>query len=342
MSKIQASECRPGRNCPLRYRYSPAVFRRPPDFGADTLYVIGGLYGNVEALHEILAMKARDERDGPAVRLLFNGDFNWFDIDDQSFDEINETVLSHAATQGNVEAELHSDEDVGCGCAYPSYVDQTIVDYSNAIIEELRGRAARKPELVRRITALPMHALVEVGGENIGVMHGDPQSLAGWGFAVENLYPLDRDLRSRLGCTDVNAATTEAQVHGYFREARTRAFACTHTCLPFMQDFSIDGRTHVIVNNGSAGMPNFRANVAGLITRFSVDPRPPASGLYGTLLGNIRVDAIPVSYDQEAWSRRFAANWPEGSAADRSYAKRIVRGPDFSIDEAVRLHQQLR
>ena len=115
-------------------------------------------------------MKARDERDGPAVRLLFNGDFNWFDLDDQSFDEINETVLSHAATQGNVEAELHSDEDVGCGCAYPSYVDQTIVDYSNAIIEELRGRAARKPELVRRITALPMHALVEVGGENIGVI----------------------------------------------------------------------------------------------------------------------------------------------------------------------------
>ncbi len=104
-----------------------------------------------------------------------------------------------------------------------------------------------------------------------------------------------------------------------------------------MQDFSVDGRTHVIVNNGSAGMPNFRASIAGLITRFSVDPRPPAGGLYASRLGNIRVDAIPVSYDQGVWSRRFAANWPEGSAAERCYAKRIVCGPDFSINEAVRL-----
>jgi hypothetical protein len=327
----------PGRSCPLRYRYSPAVFRRPPDLRADTLYVIGGLYGNVEALHEILAMKAREEVDGLEVSLFFNGDFNWFDIDGQSFDEINETVLTHAAIQGNVEAELDSDDDVGCGCAYPSYVDQAIVDYSNAIIESLRACAGRRPELVRRIAALPMHALVEMGGENIGIIHGDPESLAGWGFAVENLHPLDRDLRSRLGCTDAHAATTAAQVAGYFGDAQVRAFACTHTCLPFMQDFSVGGQSRMVVNNGSAGMPNFRATTAGLITRFSVDPRPPATGLYGSLLGNIRVDAIPVAYDHEAWLRRFAANWPTGSAAERSYAKRIADGPEFFLSEAVRL-----
>lgn len=331
----------PGRSCPLRYRYSPAVFRRAADFRADTLYVIGGLYGNVEALHEILAMKATEERNGPEVRLLFNGDFNWFDIDDQSFDEINETVLTHAAIQGNVEVELDSEEDVGCGCAYPSYVDQTTVDYSNSIFEDLRECAARKPELVRRITALPMHALVEVGGENIGVIHGDPESLAGWGFAVENLYPLDRDLRSRLGCTDGDAATTEAQVYGYFREAQVRAFACTHTCLPVMQNFSVDGQTNLVVNNGSAGMPNFRGTTAGLITRFSTDPRPPENGLYGSIIGNVRVDAIPVDYDQPAWLRRFNANWPKGSPAYRSYAERIIGGPDFALVDAVRLDERI-
>ena len=268
---------------------------------------------------------------------MFNGDFNWFDIDDQSFEEINETVLGHAAIQGNVEAELDSDDDIGCGCAYPSYVDQATVDCSNAIIEDLRECAARKPHLVGRIAALPMHALAEVGGESIGVIHGDPASLAGWSFALENLPPLDGDLRSRLGCTDVHAATTRAQVHGYFGEARVRAFACTHTCLAYMQDFAIDGRPHLVVNNGSAGMPNFRATTAGLITRFSVDPRPPATGLYGSGLGNIRVDAIPVAYDQQSWLRRFAANWPKGSAAERSYSQRIVDGPDFSLAEAVRL-----
>lgn len=330
-----------GRSCPLRYRYSPSVFRRAPDFGADTLYVVGGLYGNVEALHEILAMKAREERHGTRVRLLFNGDFNWFNIDDGSFDEINDTVLAHAAIQGNVEAELDGEEDVGCGCAYPPYVDQTTVDCSNAIMERLRECAARRPDLVARTAQLAMHSLVEVGGQRIGIVHGDPESLAGWGFAVENLQPLDGSLRSRLGCSDAHDSTSDARVRGYFREARVSAFACTHTCLPVMQDFSIDGRVHLVVNNGSAGMPNFQATIAGLITRFSADPRPPAGACYGRTLGDMRVDAIPVIYDQAAWLQRFHANWPPGSAAYRSYARRISDGPDFSLDEAARLRERM-
>ena len=36
----------PGRSCPLHYRYAPQSLRRPPEIAADTLYVIGGLYGN--------------------------------------------------------------------------------------------------------------------------------------------------------------------------------------------------------------------------------------------------------------------------------------------------------
>ena len=332
----------PGRSCPLRYRYSPAAFRRAPDLRAETLYVIGGLYGNVEALHEILAMKAREERDGLDVRLLFNGDFNWFDIDDQSFHEINNTVLEHAAIQGNVEAELDSDDDVGCGCAYPSYVDQATVDYSNAIMERLRECAARSPELVRRIENLAMHALVDVGGERIAVVHGDPESLAGWGFAVENLHPLDHDLRLRLGCAHLDHATTEAQIRAYFRNAQVRAFACTHTCLPVMQNLFFDGQSHLVVNNGSAGMANFCGTTAGLITRFSTDPRPPARSLYGSISGTIRVDAIPVDFDQSAWLRRFNRNWSKGSPAERSYAGRIVDGPDFSLAEAVRLSEGTR
>ncbi|HTD90985.1 MAG TPA: hypothetical protein VK663_10005, partial [Burkholderiales bacterium] len=65
----------PGRSCPLHYRYSPKDFARAPDFNADTLYVIGGLYGNVPALQAALALAAQE----PApVTLAFNGDFNWF------------------------------------------------------------------------------------------------------------------------------------------------------------------------------------------------------------------------------------------------------------------------
>ena len=43
----------PGRTCPPHYGYSPRVFARAADFEADTLYVIGGLYGNVLALDAI-------------------------------------------------------------------------------------------------------------------------------------------------------------------------------------------------------------------------------------------------------------------------------------------------
>ena len=36
-----------GRVCPVDYTYSPAVFARAPDLTAETLYVVGGLYGNL-------------------------------------------------------------------------------------------------------------------------------------------------------------------------------------------------------------------------------------------------------------------------------------------------------
>lgn len=335
---LEVLETKPGRSCPLRYRYATQALRAEPLVCADTLYVIGGLYGNVEALRAILALKLAEERAAaPPVKLLFNGDFNWFDIDEASFREINDTVLAHDAIQGNVEAELDGEGDVGCGCAYPPYVDQQTVDCSNAIMERLRERAARHPRLVRRLRQLPMHRTVRVGEERIGVLHGDPQWLAGWGFAVENMEPLDERLRTRLGCGPDDPVTTEAHVMRYFQEADVRVFACTHTCLPFVQDFAIDGRAHLVVNNGSAGMPNFRGDIAGLITRVSIDLHPPAGGLYGAAIGTVRIDALSVAYDREAWLRRFLGNWPKGSPAHRSYFRRLTEGPRFGLAQAVRL-----
>ena len=40
----------PGRSCPLSYRYAPSIFNRDADVHAETIYVVGGLYGNVQAL----------------------------------------------------------------------------------------------------------------------------------------------------------------------------------------------------------------------------------------------------------------------------------------------------
>jgi hypothetical protein len=38
-----------GRSCPLAYRYQPEALARPSQLAADTLYVVGGLYGNLAA-----------------------------------------------------------------------------------------------------------------------------------------------------------------------------------------------------------------------------------------------------------------------------------------------------
>jgi len=68
----------PGRGCPLHYRYSPSDLACAPELAAETLYVIGGLYGNLPALDQIAAVAADEPR--PPL-LVFNGDFNWFNID---------------------------------------------------------------------------------------------------------------------------------------------------------------------------------------------------------------------------------------------------------------------
>ena len=46
----------PGRQCPLAYRYGPEALALAPTQTCDTLYVIGGLYGNPYALEAILTL----------------------------------------------------------------------------------------------------------------------------------------------------------------------------------------------------------------------------------------------------------------------------------------------
>ena len=46
----------PGRFCPAHYGYAPGDFARAVDFVADTLIVVGGLYGNLAALDAAQAL----------------------------------------------------------------------------------------------------------------------------------------------------------------------------------------------------------------------------------------------------------------------------------------------
>ncbi|MGH6895648.1 MAG: metallophosphoesterase family protein [Geminicoccaceae bacterium] len=307
----------------MRYRYSPLSLNRPPQIRANTAYVIGGLYGNREALDTILAMAEQERQRGADVTLIFNGDFHWLDIGPEDFVHVSETVLRYAATSGNVEAELAAeDTEAGCGCAYPEYVSEAVVARSNAIMARLRRTAAAFPELRHQLGDLPMTLIVEIGGERIAIVHGDPESLAGWNFAVEAMPP--------------DGAIPVPCIQDYFRKAGARVFACTHTGLPYAQRFFVDWRTRLVANNGSAGMPNFAATRFGVITRISADERIPEASLYGCQLDGLRIDALPVPYDHEAWLWRFLRDWPEGSPAHHSYYSRLLDGPDFSLDRAAR------
>jgi hypothetical protein len=298
----------PGRTCPLSYRYPPGAFDGAPAVRAETLWIAGGLYGNRYALLALL--EAFDAGTG-AKALVFNGDFHWFDAEPGEFELIDETVGGFHALRGNVETEIAAPaEGAGCGCAYPEWVGDATVGHSNAIIERLRSAALRSGRDLEALARLPMHLVAEVGGERIGIVHGDAESLAGWNFSHEVL------------ATPQGAAAAERALG----RSGVKVFASSHTCLPVLKGFP-GGRA--VINNGSAGMPNFRGERYGIATRISV--RPARDPLYEARCGEVYVAAMPIAYDAQAWERRFLELWPAGSDAHRSYVERIRQGPEFEL-----------
>jgi hypothetical protein len=109
--------------------------------------------------------------------------------------------------------------------------------------------------------------------------------------------------------------------------------------LPFAQNFWVDGEERIVINNGAAGLPNFKGMHHGVLTRISANLKAPSTSLYGKELNGVRFDALPVAFDQEAWVTRFLRNWPPGSPAHESYLKRILNGPDFGVVQADRLNR---
>ena len=303
-----------GRVCPLDYTYAPAVFARQPDFAADTLYVVGGLYGNPAALAAIERLAA-NESARPTI--VFNGDFHWFDAEPEWFDTIEQGVAPHRALRGNVETEIARADDIGagCGCAYPDHVGEDIVRRSNEVLAQLRSCAS--PAARARQRALPMHLVAQIGSLRVGIVHGDACALAGWRFAHDYLD----DPKHRHWLSDIRSA------------AQIDVFASTHTCLAALRDFAGPTGRLTVINNGAAGMPNFSGMPFGIITRIagSPSPHPP---LYGLRRDGVHIDALALDYDQRAFLGRFLARWPQGSPAHTSYYRRIVDGPDYTLAQA--------
>jgi hypothetical protein len=316
----------------LDYRYPPEVFHapaEPPLRDLDVLYVVGGLYGNEAALHRVLELF---ERERGEKALVFNGDFHWFDADPAAFARVQRSVLAHTAMRGNVETELAREpaDDVssaGCGCAYPAWVGDDVVERSNRILGRLAAAldASQRSELAR----LPMWLRAEVAGVRLGLVHGDATSLAGWGFDQEHL----RDTGHR------------EVVAGWIERAGVDAFCCSHTCLPVFQQLRLRNRRAWVLNNGAAGMPNFRGDGAGLLTRLGREPLGAARSRCGAIVegaGGARVHAegVAIETDGAAWRATFLAQWPAGSDAHASYFDRIEAGPQYAPAEVVRCIEQ--
>ncbi len=323
---VHADADGPGRSCPLHYQYGPAVFKTDiPGHLAnlDVLYVVGGLYGNESALHEVLRLFAQETG---RKRLVFNGDFHWFDADPAIFARIQETVLSHTALRGNVETELAEetpDSDAGCGCAYPDWVGDDVVLRSNRILNHLRG--ATTPAQRLALAALPMWAVVSVGAERVGIVHGDAQSLAGWGFAQEHLG---------------NAQHLDL-VRQWFDKAGVAVFSSSHTCLPVFQQVVVPGRAQAawVLNNGAAGMPNFKGDTAGLLTRIATRAFDGPQRRAGHMHNGVFMDAVAIETPPQKVRHAFLAQWPPGSDAHASYFSRISDGPAYAVDQVIRLEK---
>ena len=267
-----------GRSCPLDYRYQPRDIAqaplRPALQGLDALWVVGGLYGNLEALAALQA--AFDADPAPRKALVFNGDFHWFDAEPAWFAAIQAGVERHHATRGNVETELARDAlaDNGCGCGYPDWVGDETVDYSNRIIQRLHAvvpdPCACSSRRCRNSCAPRWAACPSASCMATRIL------LAGWSFSQEALsQPETRDA-ARAACA----------------EAGVQHWASSHSCLPVMQAL---GDGHWLLNNGAAGMPNVAGELTGLCTRIATAPLGPADAGPSAPLASVNAQGLHLS-----------------------------------------------
>ena len=202
-----------------------------------------------------------------------------------------------------------SDGSAGCGCGYPAYVADGVVERSNAIVAALRETAvaAAAPELREWLGALPRTLVLEVGDERrrVGVVHGDVDSLAGWSWRSRRWSPPTRRCATRSAAAAA-PLTPAARVRGWCDEADVGAICSTHTCLPFGQ----------ILRNGDEGSrssttarPACRicGTTFGLATRVSATSRAPPETRC-TVPSRAACASTPCpSATTSAWLRRFNA-----------------------------------
>lgn len=313
-------------SCPLAYRYGARSLRdRSKDLAFDALYVVGGLYGNSFALEAIFNFVENDVRlqGNERAAVIFNGDFNFFNVD--NFSRFNQLVRKESdsfttlCTIGNVEYEVANTppgEIVGCGCAYPNFVSKEIGERADEIVKRLHESAcndSNSSTVLAWMRELPMYLTARVGKTRVGVIHGDPNSLSGWDFSAE-AFNLDKFPAAKT------VWENEPNVSPLFLESDLDAYVCTHTCVTHAVGLPCGG---LIFNNGSSGMPNFKEKPGcGVLTRVSSNKNTPVHSDGHSLYHSVsksgaRFDHIEVPFDHISFVDWFLETWPENSPAQQ-------------------------
>mmetsp|Transcript_9836 Transcript_9836/g.12329 ORF Transcript_9836/g.12329 Transcript_9836/m.12329 type:complete len:354 (+) Transcript_9836:3-1064(+) len=318
-------------SCSVEYRTEISSYKTADISSTKILYAVGGLYGNVLALEKLNSLVRRDVDKYHDVTVVFNGDFNFFNIDKASWIKINSEIQQKfglrtgakvIATKGNIEHEVASREFSGCGCAYPDDVDPKVSLRAGAIVDQLREIAHSKDMphwILPWLRNLNWHTTFRIGSMQITLVHGDPDCVNGWSLAA-------------------NAKTSQHIVERFFDNTNSSILACTHTCLAHLTQIP-DGR--IIINNGSAGISNFQNSTSGLVSRIAPTNAPPLDPnlcAFGSSLADIRVDALHLHFDSTSWLQHFfLPNWPPESPAHSSYYDRISFGvPHWTPQHAER------
>lgn len=276
----------------------------------DNIFVVGGLYGNIEACLELLSLR----EEYPNSLFIFNGDLHWFDKDYEDFMLVERLTDYGIRLLGNVEAELIRKEEnyEGCGCSYPDYVDVGVIERSDRIHKLMRDNMSGN-EVMNDISIRKKYEVINFSGKNIFITHGDENNLAGWGCSIISLKEKNR----------------QEEIYGWMNRNDIDIMAVTHTCDPVL----LNNNGRVVANNGAAGMPNIRRESYGLITRISKSPSDDA--IYSTKCGDLYVEGFPLMYNSCAFIERFVKTWPIGSDASKSYLDRIEGKLGNNIDDIV-------
>ena len=222
---------------------------------------------------------------------------------------MNETVLAHSATLGNVEAELQGDSGAGCGCAIPQGWTTPPWSAQTSIMARLRETAARFPDLIARLASLPKVRTFEIGGMRVGILHGDPESLAGWGLAREALAP------ELTECAPA-VTTPESVVARWFTEANVRVYLSSHTCLPVMKALTVHRTTLPRGQQRCGRNAQFPGQSLGSDhARVDARRQDQRGRFCGSRIGTLHVDAVPLHYNHPQWSNAFL---PTGRRFTRS------------------------